>query len=238
MQRYFVEEENDNKFTLSNDDSYHIKKVMRMNLEDKIEIVCNKNVYICKIKNLEPLVEAEIEEEVLEENELDFFVTLAQSLVKEQKMDYILQKATELGVNEIIPVDTERSIVKMDRKESKKLERWNKITKEASEQSKRNYIPQVQPVMTIKELSKLEEFDIKLLCTVRENTKNIKNVLSNAKEGAKMIIVVGPEGGFTTKEEEQLIERGFQAVSLGKSVLRTETASLFFLSAVRYHNMG
>ena len=163
---------------------------------------------------------------------------VALGLVKEQKMDYILQKATELGVKEIIPVDTERSIVKMDKKEGKKLERWNKITKEASEQSKRNYIPQVQPVMTIKELSKLEGFDIKLLCTVRENTKNIKNVLSNAKEGAKMIIVVGPEGGFTIKEEEQLIEQGFQTVSLGKSVLRTETASLFFLSAVRYHNMG
>lgn len=238
MQRYFVSDKIDNKFTLTNDDSYHVKKVMRMNINEKIEIIYDENLYICRITTLDPVVEAEIEEELLEENELDFSITLAQSLVKEQKMDYILQKATELGVKEIIPVDTERSIVKMDKKEGKKLERWNKITKEASEQSKRNYIPQVQPVMTIKELSKLEGFDIKLLCTVRENTKNIKNVLSNAKEGAKMIIVVGPEGGFTIKEEEQLIEQGFQTVSLGKSVLRTETASLFFLSAVRYHNMG
>lgn len=237
MQRYFVEEKNNNKFILNKEDSYHIIKVMRMNKDDKIEVVSSKKTHICKITVLEPLVEAEVEEVLEENNELQCSVTLVQSLVKEQKMDYILQKATELGVSEIIPLATTRSVVKMDKKESKKLERWQKIIKEASEQSKRNIVPVIRNVMSIKELSEITGYDVKLLCTVRENTKNIKNLLSNSIEGAKMIIVVGPEGGFTELEEEQLIKGGFETVSLGKSVLRTETAPLFIMSVVRYINM-
>lgn len=152
-------------------------------------------------------------------------------------MDYILQKATELGVSEIIPLITTRSVVKMDKKEIKKIDRWQKIVKEASEQSKRNQVPTIKNLVTISELSKITGYDVKLLCTVRENTKNIKNLLSNSIEGAKMIVVVGPEGGFTEQEEEQLIKGGFETVSLGSSVLRTETAPLFIMSVVRYIDM-
>lgn len=237
MQRYFVEEKNNNKFILNKEDSYHITKVMRMNKDEKIEIISSKKTHICKISILEPLVEAEVEEVLEENNELQCAVTLVQSLVKEQKMDYILQKATELGASEIIPLATTRSVVKMDKKETKKIERWQKIVKEASEQSKRNEIPTIRSVMSIKELSGIKGYDVKLLCTVRENTKNIKNLLSNSIEGAKMIVVVGPEGGFTEQEEEQLIKGGFETVSLGSSVLRTETAPLFIMSVVRYIDM-
>lgn len=237
MQRYFVEEKNNNKFTLNKEDSYHVTKVMRMNIGEKVEIVSSKKTHICKITVLEPLVGAEVEKVLEENNELKCSVTLVQSLVKEQKMDYILQKATELGASEIIPLATTRSVVKMDKKETKKIERWQKIVKEASEQSKRNEIPLVKSVMSISELSNIEGYDVKLLCTVRENTKNIKNLLSNSIEGAKMIVVVGPEGGFTEQEEEQLIKGGFETVSLGSSVLRTETAPLFIMSVVRYIDM-
>ncbi len=237
MQRYFVEKKNNNKFILNKEDSYHITRVMRMKIGEKIEIVSSKKTHICSITVLEPLVEAEIQETLKENNELNCSVTLVQSLVKEQKMDYILQKATELGVSEIIPLITTRSVVKMDKKEIKKIERWQKIVKEASEQSKRNQIPTIKNLVTISELSKITGYDVKLLCTVRENTKNIKNLLSNSIEGAKMIVVVGPEGGFTEQEEEQLIKGGFETVSLGSSVLRTETAPLFIMSVVRYIDM-
>ncbi len=237
MQRYFVDQKIENKFTLNSEDSYHILKVMRMTIGDRIEIVFNEKTYICFIVCLEPHIVAEVLEEKSEMNELPISVTLVQALVKEQKMDIILQKATELGVDQMIPYQATRSVIKINQKETKKINRWQKIIKEASEQSKRTKIPKVQPVMTISDLLTLKDYDKKLLCTVQENTKNLKNLLSNVREGAKMIVVVGPEGGFTKEEEEQFIQAGFQTVSLGKSVLRTETASLFIMSAVRYHSM-
>lgn len=237
MQRYFVEQNLDDQFTLSKDDSYHILKVMRMSLGDKIEVVSSGKTYISELICLEPLVVAKVVEEMVDSPELPISVTLVQALVKEQKMDFILQKTTELGIDRVIPYMAARSVVRLEKKEIKKLERWQKIVKEASEQSKRTRIPDVLPVMTISEILNLKDYDVKLLCTVRENTKNIKNLLSNVVEGAKMIVVVGPEGGFTEDEEEQLIRGGFQTVSLGKSVLRTETASLFIMSVVRYLSM-
>lgn len=237
MQRYFVEKMENHRFTLSGDDSYHIVTVMRMGLGSTIEIVSQGRIYLSKVILLEPLVEVKVIKEIEEDNELKCSVTLAQALVKEQKMDVILQKTTELGMACFIPFEAERSIVQMNKKETKKIERWQRIVKEASEQSKRNLIPLVGTVMSVSELSKIEGYDLKLLCTVRENTKNIKNVLSNRWDGAKMIVVVGPEGGFTEREEQELIRGGFQTVSLGKSVLRTETAPIFIMSVVRYLDM-
>lgn len=237
MQRYFVEEKLDDQFTLSKDDSYHILKVMRMTLGEKVEIVSEGKTYVSEITCLSPLVKAKVLEEWNENSELPISVTIVQSLVKEQKMDFILQKITELGASALIPLMTERSIVKMHGKENKKTSRWQKIVKEASEQSKRTKIPEILDVTSVSELSRIEGYDVKLLCTVRENTKNLKKLLSNIREGAKIIVVIGPEGGFTKEEEETLIQGGFETVSLGNSVLRTETASLFIMSVVRYLSM-
>lgn len=231
MQRYFCNSNND-EFLLSKDDSYHITKVMRYSIGMKIEVVCNEELYIAEIINISPLVIAKKIDKVLASlNKIN--VTIAQSLVKEQKMDYILQKGTELGASEFIPLITERSVVKLNDKESKKIERWNSIVKEASEQSKRLDIPKILNPCNVKELSKLD-YDYKILCSVNEVSKSIKTVLSNISISDKILIVVGPEGGFTDKEEQELINKGFISVSLGERVLRTETASLFVLSILNY----
>lgn len=232
MQRYFVNTK-DNIFTLSNDDSYHITKVMRNKLGDKIEVVIDKDLYICEIIELDKLVKVKRLEKIEQDSELPCYVTIAQSLVKEQKMDLILQKSCELGVSEIIPINTTRSVVKLDKKETKKIDRWNKILKEASEQSKRTIIPKVNEILDIKDLANLD-YDIKILCTVNELSTSIKKVLSNDLNGAKIILVIGPEGGFDPKEEEILINSGYISTSFGNRVLRTETASLYALSIINY----
>lgn len=237
MQRYFVEKKENNTFILSSEDSYHINTVMRMNLQDKIEIICDEKLYVSEIIELVPIVKAQIIEEVEINNELSISVTIAQSLVKEQKMNYILQKTTELGVSEIIPYMAARSIIKLDNKQDKKIDRWQKIVKEASEQSKRNHIPVVRNVMTLSNLVNLSDYDMKFLCTVNESSQNIKKVLSNLDRNVRMLFVIGPEGGFTQEEETEMIENGFISLSLGSSVLRTETASTFIMSVIRYLDM-
>jgi len=237
MQRYFTKEKENNTFILSSDDSYHINTVMRMKIKDKIEIVYNDELYICEIIDNNPVVKANILEKNTIQNELSTKVTIVQSLVKEQKMDYILQKNTELGVFEFIPYAASRSVVKVDNKENKKIERWQKIVREASEQSKRNIIPEVKNVINLSNLVKLSDYDIKILCTVNENSKNLKKVLSKVNRNAKMLFVIGPEGGLTEEEEKEFIENGFISVSLGSSVLRTETASIFIMSVIRFLDM-
>ena len=232
MQRYFSDKNLD-IFELSSDDSYHISKVMRNNIGDKVEVVIDKCLYICEIIKISDLVTVRRLEEVECDSELPCYVTIAQSLVKEQKMDLILQKSCELGVSEIIPVNTTRSIVKLDKKETKKVERWNKILKEASEQSKRVVIPKVNGIMDIKDLCSLE-YDIKILCTVNELSMSLKEVLEKDLNNLKILLVIGPEGGFTESEENLLIDNGFISTSFGRRVLRTETASLYALSIINY----
>lgn len=232
MQRYF-KNTNLDIFELSEDDSYHIIKVMRNKIGDKIEVVIDNNLFICEIVEINNLVKVRRVEEVECDSELPCYVTIAQSLVKEQKMDLILQKSCELGVSEIIPINATRSIVKLDKKETKKIDRWNKILKEASEQSKRVVIPRVNEIMDIKDLANLD-YDIKILCTVNELSTSLKNVLSKDLNNLKILLVIGPEGGFTDNEEKILIDKGFISTSFGRRVLRTETASLYALSIINY----
>ncbi len=233
MQRYFVKEKENNKFKLSFEDSYHITKVMRMNLNNEIEIVYDKEVYIGKIIEFNPVV-VEIIKKLDNNNELKRKITICQSLVKEQKMDLILQKCTELGAYSFIPFMASNSIIKKDQKMfSKKIERWQRIVKEASEQSKRNVIPKVLDIVDINSLCKMN-YDLKIFCTVNELSRSLKNILQNQSKYDTMIIVIGPEGGFTQMEEKLLAENGFLSASLGNLVLRTETASICALSMINY----
>lgn len=237
MQRYFVENIQGDIVILSHEDSYHIKRVMRMKLGEKIELVYQEKAYLGQIESLDNQVQVKLVGELLSSNQHARSITLAQALVKEKKMDYILQKATELGVTEIIPFCAERSVVKADKKDEKRKIRWEKIVKEASEQSKRTSLVKVNPILSFKELCQLDNYDVKMICSVSEKQKNLKKLLSNTPNSATMLFVVGPEGGLSDQEEQLLIENGFQRVSLGDTVLRTETAGLFIMSAVRYQDM-
>ena len=234
MQRYFSNSKENDKLFLINDDIYHITRVMRMKDNDKIEVIYDNDLYICNvIINELPWVDIISKEEgKIEDKE----IILAIPLLKEQKMDLVLQKATELGVTKIIPVIMERSIVKIDdSKEVKKIDRWSKICKEASEQSKRNSIPVISNIMTLKELVKEE--GIKIVCSTIEKENNLKKFLTEHKNYDKIIIVVGPEGGISSKEEEYLVSEGFTRVSLGKRIMRVETVQIFILSALNYEFM-
>ena len=233
MQRYFTVSKNNNYLTLETSDMHHIKNVMRNKIGDKIECIYEKKLYICEIENLES-PEVKIIEELPDNNELDTNITIAIGLVKEQKMDLILQKLTELGVSKIIPVAMERSIVKLDDKKfEKKKERWEKICKEAAEQSKRNLIPEITNIHTIKQLQNLT-YDQKFICSTK-NTKNIiNNYLQNQNNCATMIFVIGPEGGISPKEEELLENFGYTPITLGKLIMRVETAAIYIASITNF----
>jgi 16S rRNA (uracil1498-N3)-methyltransferase len=236
MQRYFINKKIDNNFIIKNDDFHHIKNVMRMHNNDNIEVVYDNCTYLCKITIEKDFVKAKILEEMEEQDNITN-ITIAQGLPKFDKLDFIIEKATELGVFKIIPLKTIRSVVKYDKEKSiKKVIRWQKIAKEAAEQSKRNSIPIIERVQEIEELIK-KEYNLKLLCTVNEDKNNIKHYLQNLRKDAKILVVVGPEGGFTDEEEQLFLNNGFKSVSLGENILRTETAPLFILSAIKYELM-
>lgn len=234
MQRYFAKDYND-KLVLRDSDIHHIKNVMRMKLGDLIEIVYNNRLYICKIDSIEPL-SISIDKECTEENKINLDITIAIALVKEQKMDLILQKLTELGVNTIIPVSMERSIVKLDKdKFNKKKVRWETICKEASEQSKRTSIPVIEDIKNIRELAQLEA-DCKLVASTKERDKMLNYYLQNVNNYAKIIMVIGPEGGISEREEAILNENGFDSVSFGDLIFRVETAAIYAASIFNFYS--
>lgn len=231
MQRYFAISKEDKKINLTKEDEHHIKNVMRGKIGDNIETVVNNKLYLCLIKNLNPL-SVEIEKELFENNELNIELSIAVSLVSEQKFDIILQKLTELGVTRIIPIRTSRSIIKIDSsKEIKKIDRWQKICKEASEQSHRCKVPIVEEIKTIDDLLK-DNSELKLVCSLNENTKNIGYYLD--KNIKSILFTIGPEGGFSKEEEDKLLNNSFKSVTLGKRVLRVETATMYVASIINY----
>ena len=227
MQRYFAEKKEDNNFSLYESDIHHIKNVMRYHENDMIEVVYDKILYTCKITNISPL-SLEIIDAKEKESDSKVTLTIALSLVNEQKMDLILQKLTELGVSRIIPIVTTRSIIKLD---EKKLTRWKMICKEASEQSKRIDIPIIDDIKKIDDIINLNN-DIKLLCTLKEKPISINNYLPNQIKD--ILFAIGPEGGFTDEEEQKLLNNGFKPVSLGKRVMRVETAAIYVASIINY----
>lgn len=230
MQRYFIKNKD---MLLEESDIRHIKKVMRMNINDKIEVVYNNKLHICEITSLEPF-NIKVIEELDEDKKTKIELTVAVALVKEQKMDLILQKLTELGVSKIIPVSMERSIVKLDKERfNKKKVRWESICKEASEQSKRTNIPIIEDIKSIKDLTK-EDADLKLVASTKEKEKLLNYYLQSIEDCAKIIMVIGPEGGISDREEDILVSNGYNRVSFGNLIFRVETATIYVASIINY----
>lgn len=230
MQRYFIKNKD---MLLEESDIRHIKKVMRMNINDKIEVVYNNKLHICEITSLEPF-NIKVIEKLDEDKKTKIELTVAVALVKEQKMDLILQKLTELGVSRIIPVSMERSIVKLDKERfNKKKVRWESICKEASEQSKRTNIPIIEDIKSIKDLTK-EDADLKLVASTKEKEKLLNYYLQSIEDCAKIIMVIGPEGGISDKEEDILASNGYNRVSFGNLIFRVETATIYVASIINY----
>ncbi len=232
MQRYFALAKEKNKLVLSDDDLYHIKTVMRMHENDQIEVVFNKQLYIGKL-----LTDYQVEIVKTIPTDIDNKqIILLIPLLKETKMDLILQKSAELGVSKIIPVELERSIIKLDSlKAEKRLIRWQKILKEASEQSKRIDIPVITPIKKLTSLTNLD--GLKIVCSTNERQNTLKKVLKNNKGYDKIIVLIGPEGGLTDNEENNLVSNGFVKVTLGRLIMRVETVPLFVLSILNYESM-
>lgn len=236
MQRYFAKEKNGDVFILRADDLYHIRTVMRMKDNDKIYVVYEKETYICCLENVKKNIQIKIEKMIPNHTESKVEVTLFLPLLKEQKMDLVLQKATELGISRIIPMTTSRSIIRLNEgKEDKKQERWKRICKEASEQAHRDSIPEVSPIIDIMNVPLLS--GLNLVCSTVEKEKNIKYILQNHGECGKINIVIGPEGGLSDKEEKHLQEIGYIPVTLGNNIMRVETVPIFVLSTINYEYM-
>lgn len=233
MQQYFAKNKN---LELEDSDYHHIKNVIRMKKDDIIKVVFDNVVYTCKLTSITNKSSFEIINKE-EKDKKGYSVDVAFSLIKEQKLNYLLQKTTELGAGILIPINTKRSVVKIDKKkESSKIDRWQKICKEASEQSFRSNMPKINSILNLEDLIYMD-YDLKLLCSLNKNTKNIKKVIQKNNKCVKILLVVGPEGGFDPKEEEYLLNNGFVSVSLGNTVLRAETAPVVALSMINYEFM-
>lgn len=235
MQRYFAKEKKEDTFILEKTDYHHIKNVMRMRENEEIEVVIDGILYLACVQNIDGDITISLLQKIEEIQRKKIKTCLCIPYLKEQKMDLILQKSTELGVDEILLVPLERSIIKIKEKEQKKLDRWNRILKEAAEQSKSLFIPNLIPLTTINALK--ERCGIKIFCSTQRECQSLKKVVKTLSSCDTINIVIGPEGGFTDKEEENFMKMGFLPVSLGRQILRTETVPLYLLSVINYELM-
>ncbi|MGM9928621.1 MAG: 16S rRNA (uracil(1498)-N(3))-methyltransferase [Bacillus sp. (in: firmicutes)] len=245
MQRYFVpmEQLKENTVIIIGDDSRHIAKVLRMTPNEQIICVFpDGKTALVEITNItNEHVEGTVIEWLNEEKEMPVSITIASGLPKGDKLEYIVQKGTELGAFSFIPFIADRSIVKWDaKKASKKIERLQKIAKEAAEQSHRTLVPHIESPLTLRQImEQAKDYDTLLIAYEEEAKQHEKSALSTAvsamKPGSKVLVVFGPEGGLTAAEVDSLQSVGFVACGLGPRILRTETAPLYVLAAVSYH---
>lgn len=241
MPKFFVKANQieNNEIKIIGEDVKHIGQVLRSKEGEKITI-CNIDDsinYITKIAKITPEYVLCTIETVLQENlESKIDITVFQGLPKADKMEYIIQKNTELGVKKFVPVAMKRSIVKLDEKEAKKkVERWQKIAESAAKQSGRDFIPKVEmPINVLRLSEEISRYDIMVLAYEEEKENTLKNELKKitAFEGMKIGVIIGPEGGIDKSEIDEL--KGSKIVSLGKRILRTETASIVMVSNIIY----
>ena len=241
MQRFFVtpDQVGEDKIRIQGSDVNHMKNVLRMRPGEEVMVSDGNNrQYRCRVEDY-PEGEAvlAILEAVLVDTELPSRIYLFQGLPKQEKMELIVQKAVELGVCQVIPVQTRRCVVKLDaKKAAKKVQRWQQIAESAAKQAGRGYIPAVSEVMTFQEaLAFSETLDIRLIpYELADGMEGTRKILDGIRPGQSVGIFIGPEGGFEKEEVGRAVEAGAMPITLGKRILRTETAGIAVLSILMY----
>ncbi|GBG12202.1 16S rRNA methyltransferase [Paenibacillus agaridevorans] len=254
MQRYFVapEQFNDGVVTITGEDAHHAVRVMRMKPGDEIIVSDGASrTALAAISEMEAQeVRADIKSLLPQDSEPAWLVTIAQSLPKGDKLELVIQKGTEIGAAAFLPFQSERNVVQYDaKKEAKRLERWGKIAKEAAEQSHRHRIPPIAAVRSWKELLALiPGYDLAIFCFEREGhaahgvgIRTVTERFRSTKLGAvaegeqpTVLLIVGPEGGFSEREAAEAEGAGAVIAGLGKRILRTETAGIVGLTCLLY----
>lgn len=245
MSKFFVKEEqiSNNRIKIIGEDVNHISNVLRMKKNDELQI-CNQATgenYLSKIISIsKTVVECEIEGKIDKTTESNVDITLFQGIPKFEKMELIIQKNTEVGIKNIVPVMMERTVVKLDDKlANKKLERWQKIAEIAAKQSMRDIIPSIENIIKTKDID-VTEFDAFLVAYENENHNMLKSELLKLREDKEkdkkynIAVLIGPEGGISEKEIEMLQAQKAKFISLGKRILRTETAGLVMVGNIMY----
>ena len=238
MYHFFVEEKqvNGENAYISGSDVNHIVNVLRMKIGEELLISVKGDWdYLCKIEEIEnDRVNLKLLES-MEQRELPIKLTLLQGIPKSDKLEMIIQKAIELGVSNIIPVKTNRVVVKIDEKKTQaKVNRWNAIAESAAKQSKRSIIPKVLKPQTIDNaLEIVKDYGVKLLPYENaDRIKKTKDILNSLDSKNNIAVFIGPEGGFEEAEVKKSTDSGFEVITLGKRILRTETAGLALLSNI------
>lgn len=242
MAKFFVREDmvQNNKIIVTGEDVNHIKNVLRYKIGDKIEISSGDSLeYLCEIYDIK---KDEIIANIIDcfgnESEPNIKITLYQGLPKAEKMELIIQKCVELGIDSIVPINTDRTIAKLNGKEEKKLLRWNKISEASAKQSRRGKIPQIKNVMSFKEAVKeAKEYSLAVIPYEKETNNNIKKIIKNFS-GKDIAIFIGAEGGFTEGEIAIAKLGGITPITLGKRILRTETAGFITTAILLYELEG
>ena len=220
-------------------DFNHVKNVLRMKIGEKLLISTDGLSALCQIEEfLKESVLCRVIEENYQDTALTIKITLFQGMPKADKMELIIQKAVELGTNKIVPVEMARSIVKLDgKKKQEKVSRWQAIAESAAKQSKRTSIPTIERVLSYEEAIKtFAEYDLILLpYECKNGMKDTRDALDKIKEGMSVAVIIGPEGGFDLSEVEKARDANAIPISLGKRILRTETAAITALAMLMLH---
>lgn len=245
MPKFFIntDQKQEKKIYIQGEDVNHIKNVLRKKIGDEL-IICDKDKsqdYSCTIQKInDNKIECIVKEELETNVEPHIQVTIFQGLPKADKMELIIQKAVELGVYDITPIQMERCIVKINDKDKiKKIQRWQKISEVASKQSGRNIIPNINNIINARNICNFTaNYDIVLIAYENEQNNTLKNEIEKLKntnkKDLKIGIIIGPEGGIDEKEIEIFKKNGFKIITLGKRILRTETVALNILSIIMY----
>ena len=242
LDRFFADRcIDDRAYITDTDEIKHITKVMRLRAGERVEIIAGPDKeYLAEIKEISKAeIELAIIEEIKKKRELDCRITIYQGIPKGQKMELIIQKATELGVYRIVPSDLKRCVSSIAEKEDKKIARWQKIAHEAAKQAKRLSVPAIENTMEIDEIIEdMKSNQINILFYESEDNLMLKDCLRRiTSSGQKTVsagIIIGPEGGLEECERAALCEAGAESVSLGDRILRTETAAIYGAAVLAY----